>query len=128
MREEVRRLWIQALEDLETARILIDARRYYASVFFSHQAAEKALKALYMHRERREPPKTHNLVELLEELDVRDETLLDPAMELSSEYTVSRYPNAAGGIPAKMYNERIAEERYRQARIIVEYCRRELGV
>ncbi|MFW6126416.1 MAG: HEPN domain-containing protein [Chloroflexota bacterium] len=54
-------------EDLKTAEALIEASRYYAAVFFSEQAAEKALKVVYLERERR-PAFTHDLVELADEL------------------------------------------------------------
>ncbi|WP_204327927.1 HEPN domain-containing protein, partial [Proteus mirabilis] len=47
-------LWEQALEDLKTAEVLVEVKRYYASVFFSQQAAEKALKALYIEVKRLE--------------------------------------------------------------------------
>jgi hypothetical protein len=55
MREEAANNWAQAQEDLETARILLEAERFYASVFFSQQAAEKALKALHMQKKRELP-------------------------------------------------------------------------
>ena len=126
MREEVRRLWLQALEDLETAKVMLETRRYYASAFFSHQAAEKALKAIFIHLKREISPNTHNLLELLEHLNIDDEEVVDAAMELNPEYVVSRYPDAANGIPAQMYNERIAKERYKKALRIVEYCRERL--
>ena len=126
MREEARRLWLQALEDLETARIMLETRRYYASAFFSHQAAEKALVALFVHVKGEISPKTHNLLELLEHMGIEDEEIVDAAMELNPEYVVSRYPDAANGVPAQMYNERIAKERFEEARRIVEYCERRL--
>lgn len=46
MRKEVSLLWEQALEDIDTAKKLIEVEKYYAAVFFAEQAAEKALKAL----------------------------------------------------------------------------------
>jgi len=123
MREEVRRLWLQALEDLKTAEILLKAGRYYASVFFAQQAAEKALKALYTHLRGELPPLTHNLLELLRRLGVNREDLIDAAADLTPEYIVTRYPNAAGGIPAELYNERSAREHLEKARLIVDFCR-----
>ena len=36
--------WEQSEEDLATARSNLESGRYYASAFFSQQAAEKALK------------------------------------------------------------------------------------
>ena len=44
-RKEAMDFWAQARADLATAVTLMDAGIYYASVFFSQQAAEKALKA-----------------------------------------------------------------------------------
>jgi len=123
MREEVRRLWLQALEDLRTAEVLLGAGRYYASVFFAQQAAEKALKALYTYVKMELPPHTHNLLELLRGLGVDREDLIDAAMDLTPEYVVTRYPNAAGGVPAELYNERSAREHLEKARLIIDYCR-----
>ena len=131
MREEARRLWLQALEDLETAKVLLQAKRYYAAVFFAQQAAEKALKAAYIEVRREEPPRTHNLLELLTLLGVKPDTepeLVDAAMDLTPEYVVTRYPNAANGVPAQLYNERIAKEHVDKARLLIDYCRRLLGV
>lgn len=48
MRPETELWWKQAIEDLETARVNLNAQRYYACVFFAHQAAEKSLKALFI--------------------------------------------------------------------------------
>lgn len=45
-------------------------------------------------------PKTHNLIELLQQLDIRDEEVVDAAMELNPDYVVSRCPDAANGVPA----------------------------
>jgi len=123
MREEVRRLWLQALEDLKTAEVLLKAGRYYASVFFAQQAAEKALKALYTYLRGELPPLTHNLLELLRRLGVDSEDLIDAAADLTPEYIVTRYPNAASGIPAELYNERSAREHLEKARLIVNFCR-----
>jgi len=113
VREEARRFWIQALEDLETARVLLINKRYYAAAFYSHQAAEKALKAAHIEVKREPPPRTHNIVELGSGLGFSN--LMDDLMELNPEYTVSRYPNAANGVPAHMYNEVIAQRHLKRA-------------
>ena len=128
MREEARRLWVQALEDLETAKVLLKNKRYYASAFFSQQAAEKALKALYIETKREITVKTHNLVELLDMLGVNDEELREAAMELNPEYVITRYPDAANGIPAQLYNENIANRHLSYAVSIIDFCRRGLGL
>jgi len=126
VREEVRRLWLQALEDLKTAEVLLEAGRFYASVFFSQQAAEKALKALYIHERAEMPPRTHNLLDLLEALGVADEALRDAAMDLTPEYVVTRYPDAANGVPAVLYNREMAATHLHKARLIVNFVEKRL--
>ncbi|MFA4700349.1 HEPN domain-containing protein [Pyrococcus kukulkanii] len=128
MREEARLLWEQALEDLKTAEVLIEAGRYYASVFFSQQAAEKALKALYIEVKKELPPKTHSLIRLSEELNIKDEEILDAVLDLNPEYTVTRYPDAANEVPARIYNRRSAVEHFEKAKKVVEFCRKRLKV
>jgi len=123
MREEARRLWLQALEDLRTAEILLETERYYASIFFAQQAAEKALKALHISLKEELSPRTHNLLELVRKLDISREDLVDAALDLTPEYVVTRYPNAAGGVPAHLYNERMAREHLEKAKLIISYCR-----
>jgi len=84
MRKESSRLWEQAQEDLDTADKLLNVGKYYASVFFSEQAAEKALKVLYLEKRRR-ITFTHDLVELAEELGA-PEDVCHAATELSPDY------------------------------------------
>ena len=80
MREEIKNTWIQSTEDLKTAELNIEIDRFYASVFFSQQAAEKALKSLYIHQKGR-LPKTHNLVDLATDLKAPDEVIEDPQVD-----------------------------------------------
>jgi len=77
-------------------------------VFFAQQAAEKALKVLYIHLRGELPPHTHNLLELLRRLGVNREDLLDAAADLTPEYIVTRYPNAVGGVPAELLQREVS--------------------
>ena len=54
--------------------------------------------------------------------------LVDSAIDLTPEYIITRYPNAANGIPAQLYNERMARDHIEKARMLLEYCRSLLGV
>lgn len=78
---------------------------------------------LSIHLKRELPPRTHNLVELLKALGIDREDLVDAAMDLTPEYVVTCYPDAANGVPAYLYNERIAKEHLEKARLIIGYCR-----
>ncbi|MBI3026518.1 HEPN domain-containing protein [Candidatus Woesearchaeota archaeon] len=59
MKEEVKRWMSQALADLNAAKKNIQIKIYYLSVQCSHQAAEKALKALFIKKFNKIPEKTH---------------------------------------------------------------------
>ena len=125
MREESKNWWLQALEDLETARVNIKTKRYYASVFFSQQSAEKALKTFYIESMRDYPPKTHNMLEISRDLDVPEE-VLDAVIELNPEYFVTRYPDAANGVPAEMYTEKKAQFHFEKAEVVIYWVKSQL--
>lgn len=120
MRRETADWWAQAAEDLKTAELNIGIQRYYASVFFAQQAGEKALKALFIERKKRLPPRGHNMLDLTRALDA-PKTVTEAAAELNPEYTVTRYPNAAKGIPEQMFNKRSAVTHLRAAKVIYQW-------
>ncbi len=95
MREEALD-WLEgALVDLNDAKEAHKRGSHHLAVFLAHQAVEKALKAYIIAFRRVRPPRSHDLVELLNiagiELDPSD---IDALTELSPYYTVARYPNA----------------------------------
>ncbi len=122
MRPESELLWKQGLEDLKTAEVLLETGRYYASVFFSHQAAEKFLKAAFVEVKREIYPKTHNLVELGKELGLYE--VMEDLMELNPEYSITRYPDAANGLPAEMHSEFTAKKHLERARRVMLICKK----
>ena len=124
MRKESSRLWEQAQEDLDTADKLLNVGKYYASVFFAEQAAEKALKAMYL-EEKRRVAFTHDLVELAEELGA-PENVSHAAAELSPDYVTTRYPDAANALPAKLYHAASAELHLKLSREVIGWVKKEL--
>ena len=103
MRPEAGLWWIQANRDFKTAENCHESRDYYAAIFFCQQAVEKALKSAVIHINRDMPPKTHNLAELGENLNI-PRRLKGFLMELTPEYVVTRYPDVAGGPIASLYD------------------------
>ncbi len=90
--------WIEkAKGDFHTAQRELRARRapnYDAACFHSQQCAEKYLKAFLVSL-KIEPPRTHNLVELLKLCVSRDGSfeLVRPALEALNTFAVDiRYP------------------------------------
>lgn len=104
MRKEAENWLRQGKADLKTAEDCFRNSDYYAAAFFCQQAVEKSLKGYYIAKKMELPPKTHNLLELSLELAVPDD-ILKVARELTPEFIISRYPNAAGGVPADLYDE-----------------------
>ena len=121
-RKEAMAFWAQARADLATAVTLLDAGVYYASVFFSQQAAEKALKAAITDHQRRSP-KGHNLVQMANTMNAPVE-IMNAAAELNPEFMASRNPESVeGGVPAQMYDKTSARLHLRCAQDVVEWAK-----
>jgi len=124
MRREVR-LWVEAAkEDLFDADEAMRRGRWFRVAFFSHQAVEKALKALFFVVRREEPPRMHTVTELYGLLKGAGFTL-PPDLEdqlyiLNKYYTVTRYPDAANGLPSEAVDKVEAERAYSLAIKVVE--------
>jgi len=64
--------WLkQADYDMETADYMHKGGRHIYAVFMCHLSVEKALKGLYYEKLRKIPPKSHNLVYLLNEIGIK---------------------------------------------------------
>lgn len=122
--------WLrQADADLRHARNARDAGDYEWSAFASHQAAEKAIKAVY--QKRHLDAWGHALSMLLASLppDVQvPGALVDRAKELDKHYIPTRYPNGfERGAPVDYYTRSEAETAIAGAEVLVEFCRRQVG-
>ncbi|RJP79690.1 MAG: HEPN domain-containing protein [Candidatus Zixiibacteriota bacterium] len=116
---KVARKWLrQALHDLEMAQKNIPIQGYDVAAFLSHQAVEKLLKAVYALRDRK-VPKTHHIDELARGLGLQDE-LIHVMMELTIDYTFSRYPDVGDLIPFEAYDEKIATGKVKIAEQVFE--------
>ena len=67
--------------------------RFFYAVFMCHLAVEKALKGLFQQKLQEIPPKTHNLVYLLNRIGIRpDENIGKIITKLSEASIATRYP------------------------------------
>ncbi len=98
--------WLkQADYDIITAEIMFDNKRFFYAVFMCHLSVEKALKGLYLERLKEIPPKTHNLVYLVEKIKVPlPENLYDTVFALNRVSVPTRYPDDLQRM-LKDYNE-----------------------
>ena len=122
--------WLsQATRDLEQARDSKQAGRHEWACFAAHQAAEKAVKALHLHRG--QEAWGHVLTRLIAELppDARPAgELVERARVLDTFYVPARYPNShAEGAPFEHYGPLQSEEAIAYAGAIVEFVRRQMA-
>ncbi len=109
MREEIKNWWEQAKHDLETAKILLREHRLDAASFYFQQCLEKALKAYITLTKKESPGPIHSLLQLARhgELPLKYHDFLK---RLTSEYFISRYPDASESIPYTIYSEKEVQE------------------
>lgn len=119
--------WLrQAEADLSAARDSLASRHYEWACFGAQQAAEKAVKALYM--KRGTDAWGHTITPLLGGLagtDAVDEDLITCAKVLDKHYIPTRYPNGFDdGAPSDFYTRQEAETACECARKIIDFCTR----
>ncbi len=116
--------WIrQAGKDLEKAKLDLEWGYYEWACFTSHQAAEKAIKAVFQHIHG--DAWGHSTKALIENLPYDDrEIYIEYAKLLDKLYIPTRYPNGLPeGIPHDYFTKKEAEEAVRAALIIYEWCK-----
>ena len=89
---------------------------YDIAAFLAHQSIEKLCKAMLAIKGEK-IPKTHYIDELAHELKL-EAKLINDISELTVDYTFSRYPDVAEGVPYEEYTEEIAQEKVAIARKI----------
>ena len=118
--EQARELMAQGDHDLAAARANFNLDLYDIATFLAQQAAEKFLKALYLFRFQTLPPRTHDLERLANALGAPPE-IVALGRSLTDDYIRSRYGDAAGMAPYKLFDAAIAQERLQQAEKIREW-------
>ena len=124
-RESARKWYRQALHDLEMAEKNIEIGGYDVSAFLSHQCVEKLLKAGFI-LEGLSVPKTHFVDELARRLNL-PEQLQDEIIDLTVDYTFSRYPDVSEKVPYEEYTEEIAKKKVEIAKEVLKYFKRRWG-
>jgi HEPN domain-containing protein len=104
--------WVNgAGEDLISAELLISNNRLLHGLFWCHLSIEKIIKALIVKQTLQVPPKSHNLVWLLEKtnilLDENQENLVGELMVYQLE---GRYPEYYPSTPSKIHAANILNE------------------
>lgn len=114
----------QAKRDLQHARHALKDRDFEWACFASHQAAEKAVKALYQYLGAE--ARGHSVHAFLDQLPVAHhpgEKLKEAAKALDKHYIPSRYPNSySEGAPFEYYTKEEAQRAIGDAEQIIQFC------
>src|SRR5260221_13689304 len=83
----------QASYDYATAIAMFKSRRYVYCIFMCHLSLEKALKGLFVKKKNIFPPKTHNLLYVIEKLELQLPEEYDKFVSALNKVSIpTRYP------------------------------------
>ena len=87
--------WLrQADYDMATSEYMYTGGRYIYAVFMCHLALEKALKGIYQKKLESVPPKTHNLLYLMEKTQVQPPAEMQKTVVFLNRLSIpTRYPD-----------------------------------
>lgn len=89
-----------ALDDLDTAKVLIDKNRLVHGLFFCHLVIEKIIKAHVVKHTNDFAPRTHNLFFLSEKANLKFDEDQEIFLGILMKYQLQgRYPDYNPGIP-----------------------------
>jgi len=118
--------WLEiALDDLDSAKIMLNKKKYLQSGFYCHQSIEKAMKSYFCYYRKTDPPYTHNLLKLSEETGLNDtlsdewKNHIDLLMPLNIE---ARYPDEKKEIMKRLDAAR-TKEIYKKTKELLRWIR-----
>ena len=119
--------WLkQADYDMETAEFMTKGGRHFYAVFMCHLAIEKALKGLYQQNLQEIPPKTHNLIYLLNKIGLRpDEDRGRVITRLNEANIATRYPDDIDKLQSN-YTQEITTKILAQAKEVFAWLKQQL--
>lgn len=119
--------WVELSKyDIKTADAMFKSRRYLYVLFTCQQAIEKILKALVTKETKKFPPKTHDLLRLLDlsTIDI-DDSKKGFLLKLSYYYIETRYPEEIAKI-AKDIDKKIAFDYLNETKSLLRCLKQKL--
>ena len=123
MKEEISKWFRQAKEDFDTANVNFNNKKYYAAVQFCQQSLEKALKALWLKKKKKEFPYIHDLTFFMKRLNL-PENFENICKDLSSAYAETRYPTDV--IPSEKFSKADADEFLEKTKEVLEWIQKKI--
>lgn len=127
--ESVKRVreWLrQSSYDMKTAEAMFKSKRYIYAVFMCHLSIEKILKGLYTQMLGDVPPKSHNLIFLVEKLKLElPEDIYDFVFMLNGLSVPTRYPDDLQNL-LKVYNKAKTRKVLDRAKEVLKWLKAKL--
>ena len=116
--------WLKQAEyDMDTAHVMHAGGRYFYAIFMCHLSIEKALKGLYHKVVAEVPPKTHNLLYLLDKIGKKPEPELARfIVKLNTASVATRYPDDLEKIQAA-YTKDITQDMITKSRDLLKWIK-----
>jgi HEPN domain-containing protein len=116
--------WLEQSDyDMDTALYMFNGGRYFYSVFMCHLSIEKALKGLYYEKLNEVPPKTHNLISLLDDIDIQaPEDKKKFIIKINTASIVTRYPEDLSEIK-KQYTREVVGKILKEANEVIKWIK-----
>ncbi|MFH1943034.1 MAG: HEPN domain-containing protein [bacterium] len=117
--------WLKQAEyDLGTAEFMFTGGRYFYSVFMAHLSIEKALKGLYQKELNEIPPKTHNLITILNSVGLKPPDEMGKFLiKINQASVVTRYPEDLS-LLQKNYTKPVVKEILDKAKDSLEWIKK----
>ncbi|MCP5102443.1 MAG: HEPN domain-containing protein [bacterium] len=119
--------WLkQADYDLGTAKVMFDSGRYIYTIFMCHLTIEKALKGLYAKKLETNPPRSHNLNYICEEMGQEvPENFQDFMDNLNNLSVPTRYPDQLAKL-LKDFKKDVTKNIYNQSKELLQWLKEKI--
>jgi len=127
MKKKTKTWYELAKNDLDFAKSLKDKKtRSYYCVHFCHQAIEKILKAIVQEFTDEIPLRTHNLINLVKQSDLKlSKERENFLLRLSPHYIGTKYPEDIDKL-YKTYSEKFVKEIFNETKEIFQWLQEQL--
>lgn len=116
----------QADYDLETAEAMFNTGRYIYTVFMCHLSIEKALKGLFTKKLNQNPSKTHDLIYIVEKIELKFPTKFQAFLEDLNDLSVpTRYPDDLETL-LKQFKKGTTEKVLNQSKELLSWLKKKL--
>lgn len=119
--------WLEQSDyDMDTAEYMLSGGRYFYALFMCHLSIEKALKGLFWEKLKEVPPKTHNLITLLNKLNIKPpEEEGKFIVRINTASVLTRYPEDIKKIQAQ-YSKDVIIDMLKQGQRVIKWIKSQL--